>query len=60
MFTSGNVNILAKPGMGDCFKDLKSSQNFDGIRCQRKAITPTNIMWQSWSKESGGTHLGVF
>lgn len=47
MFASGNVNILAKPGMGDCFKDLKSPQNFYGVRCQRKAVTSTDIMWQS-------------
>lgn len=32
MFTSGNVNVLAKSGMGDCFKDLKSPQNFYGVR----------------------------
>lgn len=60
MFTSSNINVLAKPGMGDCFQDLKSPQNFDGVRCQRKAITSTNIMRQSWSEEGGGTHLSVF
>lgn len=60
MFTSGNVNVLAKPGMGDCFKDLKSPQNFDGVGCERKAITSTDIMWQSWGEKGGSTHLSVF
>lgn len=47
MFTPGNIDILAKPGMGHCFKDLKSPQNFDGVGSQRKAIASTNIMRQS-------------
>lgn len=54
MLPSGDVYVLAEPGVGNGLEQLEAAQDLDGVGGEGEAVAPAHIVGESRGKEGEG------